>query len=135
MTRSIRNAPSLLLLMISMIPIAAPPYFAAQPAPRLQAYFASDFTDKEYQKKAYSTVASLWTMPAEMPAEGNKAVVVVVILRDGTGSELRLHMESGSKAWDDAAIAAVKNSIPFAALPKAYGRDSVEVHFHFLYTE
>jgi len=135
MTRSIGNAPSLFVLAIGIALIAVPSFVAAMPAPRLQVFFASDFTDQEYQKKAYTQVASLWTMPTELPPEGNKAVVIVVILRDGKGADVRLHMESGSQMWDDAAVAAVKNAIPFPALPAGYGHDSVEVHFHFLYTE
>ncbi len=135
MTRSIRPATILLVLMIGMMLVAVPPLYSALAAPKLHVFFASDFTDQEYQKKAYSKVASLWVMPSAMPPEGNKAVVIVVILRDGKGADVRLTFESGSQAWDDAAVAAVKNSIPFAALPQGYGRDSVEVHFHFLFSE
>jgi len=135
MRGSSRNAASLLVLMTGLMLIAVPPPAVAEAAPRLQVYFASDFTDQEYQKKAYSKVASLWTMPVETPPEGNKAVVIVVILRDGKGADVRLHMESGSQAWDDAALAAVQDSLPFAALPAGYGHDSVEVHFHFIFTE
>ena len=135
MKGSIRNAASLLGFMTGLMLIAVPPPAVAEAAPRLQVFFASDFTDQEYQKKAYSKVASLWTMPVQMPPEGNKAVVIVVIRRNGEGADVRLHMESGSQAWDDAALAAVQDSLPFAALPAGYGRDSVEVHFHFIFTE
>ena len=136
MTRPMRHA-TLLLVLLTCTALATTmsPPAAAAAAPKLQVFFASDFADREYQKKAYAKVASLWVMPAEMPPEGNKAVVIVVILRDGKGAEVRLHMESGSQAWDDAAVAAVKESIPFPALPAEYGRDSVEVHFHFMFTE
>jgi protein TonB len=135
MTRSIRHLTSLLVLLTCTVLAAGPPVDAAQAAPRLQVFFASDFTDHEYQKKAYTKVASLWVMPSEMPPEGNKAVVIVVILRDGKGADVRLNYESGSKAWDDAAVAAVKSAIPFEPLPEGYRRDSVEAHFHFLFME
>jgi len=115
--------------------VAAPSPAVAMPSPKLQVFFASDFSDQEYQKKAYSKVASLWVMPSELPPEGNKAVVVVVILRDGKGADLRLHFESGSKMWDEGALAGVKSAIPFEPLPEGYGRESVEVHFHFIYAE
>lgn len=135
MTRSKRRATLLLVLMTCTVLAAVPLLYAAQASPRLQVFFASDFSDQEYQKKAYSRVASLWVMPSDLPPEGSKAVVIVVILRDGKGADVRLNYESGSQAWDDAAVAAVKSAIPFEPLPRGYGRDSVEVHFHFLFTE
>ncbi len=135
MTRSICCAASLLVLMACIVLIAVQPLTAAAAAPRLQVFFASDFTDREYQKESYSKVAALWTMPAKMPPEGSKAVVVVVILRDGKGADVRLHFQSGSQDWDDAAVAAVKSAAPFDPLPPGYGPDSVEVHFHFVYSE
>lgn len=135
MTRPMRCATLLLVLLACTVPAAVPsPAFAAA-APRLQVFFASDFKDQAYQKKAYSKVASRWAMPSELPPEGNKAVVVVVILRDGRGADLRLHYESGSQRWDEAAVAAVKSAIPFEPLPVDYGEDSVAVHFHFIYAE
>ncbi len=135
MTRSIPCASPLRLLVACIVLIAVQPLTAAEAAPRLQVFFASDFTDREYQKESYSKVAASWTMPAKMPPEGSKAVVVVVILRDGKGADVRLHFQSGSQEWDDAAVVAVKSAAPFSPLPKGYGRDSVEVHFHFAYSE
>ncbi len=135
LARSIRCATALLVLIACIILIPVQPLIAAAAAPRLQVFFASDFTDREYQKESYSKVAALWTMPAKMPPEGSKAVVVVVILRDGKGADLRLHFQSGSQDWDDAAVAAVKSAAPFSPLPKEYGRDSVEAHFHFVYSK
>lgn len=104
-------------------------------SPRLQMYFASDFTDQAYQKKTYSKVASSWKMPAETPKEGAKAVVIVRIQRDGSAPDPALHMMSGSQAWDKAALDAIHRAAPFDPLPKGYRGSSVEVHFHFEYGE
>ncbi len=135
MARSIRCTPALLVLIACIILIVVQPLTAAAAAARMQVFFASDFTDREYQKESYSKVAALWTMPEKMPPEGSKAVVIIVILRDGKGADVRLHFQSGSQDWDDAAVAAVLSATPFPPLPKGYGRDSVEVHFHFAYSE
>jgi len=100
-------------------------------SPSLQAFFASDFTDQAYQKRAYDKVAGVWRRPPADPKHGAKAVVITTIARDGQASPPLLHMKSGSEAWDTAALAAVKSSSPFPPLPASYARPGVEVHFHF----
>jgi len=100
-------------------------------SPRLQAYFASDFKDADYQKKAFQKIAAAWKRPKESPAAGAKAVVITSIAASGAASAPVLHMKSGSDGWDAAALAAVKAAVPFDPLPKSYAHPSVEVHFHF----
>lgn len=104
---------------------------AASCQPRLQTFFAADFTDAAYQQKAYNKVASAWKRPPTLPAAGAKAVVIVSLARDGKASPPLLHLKSGSDGWDAAAMLAVKTASPFDPLPKSYPRDTVEVHFHF----
>jgi outer membrane biosynthesis protein TonB len=100
-------------------------------SPRLQAYFASDFKDAEYQKRAFQKIAAAWKRPKESPAAGAKTVVITSIEAGGAASAPVLHMKSGSDGWDAAALAAVKAAAPFDPLPKSYAHPSVEVHFHF----
>lgn len=104
-------------------------------APSLQVYFAADFKDEAYQSKVFKKVAGSWNMPAETPEPGGKAVVVVTIRRGGETSGTRLHHRSGADAWDAAAIQALSKAAPFNPLPKSYTPGSVEVHFHFAYTD
>jgi protein TonB len=101
--------------------------------PRLQIYFASDFTDVAYQQKVYRKVAAAWKWPPQSPKPGGKAVVIATIRKDGAAPGPMLHMKSGSDAWDAAALGAVRNAAPFDPLPKAYPHPAVEVHFHFEY--
>jgi outer membrane biosynthesis protein TonB len=112
---------------------AAPDGKAAAGAcsPRLQAFFAVDFTDQSYQQKAYQKVAGRWKRPADLPKAGSKAVVIATIQRDGQAQKPVLHMKSGADAWDAAALASVSGASPFEPLPASYRRDAVEVHFHF----
>jgi protein TonB len=107
------------------------PQPAGRCAPSLQVFFASDFTDQAYQKKAYDRVASLWKRPPADPKRGAKTVVIVTIAKDGRGTPPLLHMQSGSDAWDAAAMQAVKAASPFPPLPASYAQPGVEVHFHF----
>jgi TonB family protein len=99
--------------------------------PGLKVYFASDFKDMAYQKKAFDKVAKSWKRPAETPEPGSKAVVIVTIMLDGTVAETKLHYKSGSEAWDRAAVETFKRVSSFDPLPKGYPRPSVEAHFHF----
>ncbi len=106
---------------------------AAAGTPDLKTYFGSDFKDQAYQAKTHKKVGLAWKRPAETPKPGSKTVVIVTILRDGSLFEAKLHLKSGSQAWDASALDAVKSAAPFDPLPKSYPRTSVEVHFHFEY--
>jgi periplasmic protein TonB len=136
-----RTAPSAILKQaLLLVPIAAAcaalvllPRTAAAASPRLQVFFAADFTDVPYQQEVYKRVAAVWQWPAEMPKPGSKAVVIISISRNGDASAPALHLKSGSAAWDAAAMEAVRRATPFAPLPKNYRPPSVEVHFHFGY--
>jgi TonB family protein len=97
----------------------------------LNVYFQKTLTDTAYQKKVFDKVAKGWKMPASLPSVGKKTVVQAVITKDGKLASTMVSMESGVKAWDDAALAAVRGSAPFGPLPKDYGYPSVQVHFHF----
>jgi|KBSSwiStaDraftv2_1062776.scaffolds.fasta_scaffold294161_2 TonB family protein len=110
---------------------AQAPGGAGHCTPSLQVFFASDFTDQAYQKKAYDKVASLWKRPPADPKRGSKTVVITTIAKDGKGTPPMLHMKSGSDAWDAAAMQAVKAASPFPPLPASYAQPGVEVHFHF----
>ncbi|MEO6323966.1 MAG: TonB family protein [Thermoanaerobaculia bacterium] len=104
---------------------------AAQPS--LNVYFQSTLKDAAYQKATFDRVAGKWKSPAAagLPKVGSKAVVQTVIARDGKLVSATVSMESGSKKWDDAALAAVRSSAPFGALPASYKFPTVEAHFHF----
>jgi len=108
--------------------VAAAPAGKAQP--RMNAYFATGFDDAAYQKQAVDKVLAAWA-PKGQPAAGKIAVLISKIGRDGKLRELYFHQNSGDKAWDDAAEAAVAKAAPFPPLPKPYPHDTVEVHWHF----
>jgi len=66
-----------------------------------------------------------WAIDAGL--EG-KVVVRFTILQDGTlGKEPQLVRSSGTKVLDNAAIAAIKESAPFPALPQALNREWLQI--------
>jgi protein TonB len=118
---------------LSLPSVAGPANGGGPAALSLNAYFPADFTDAGYAKIAMDKVLKVWKPSPPLPAAGRKAVVISTILRDGKLLQARLHMGSGSKAFDEAAVSAVKKAAPFAPLPKGYTGSSAEVHWHFLH--
>ncbi len=116
------------VLVLALAPVA----LAAAGSPRLQAFFQQDLTDAAYQQKVYSRVAGKWRQPGAKarPALGKKVVVRAVIGRDGKLVSTDIAIESGSKAWDDAALAAVKKAAPFPPLPASFPLATLDAHFH-----
>src|SRR5262245_1393051 len=106
-------------------------FAAGKPQPKMNAYFASDFTDTAYQQAAVNKVLKAWKAAPPWPEGGHKTVVISTIGRDGALLEARQNLSSGLKGFDDAALAAVKGGAPFAPFPKAYTRATIEVHWHF----
>ncbi len=118
-------------LAAALLAIAAATPLQAAGKPSLNVYFQKTLTDAAYQKKVFEKVAKAWKMPAPLPAVGKKTVVQAVITKEGKLASAMVSMESGSGAWDDAALAAIRAAAPFDPLPQGYAYRSVEVHFHF----
>ena len=98
--------------------------------PSLNVYFQSTLKDPAYQKQVFRKVAGAWKAPASAPPVGKKCVVQAVISRDGRVQSALVSMESGLKAWDKAALAAVEKASPFPPLPASYDHKTLEAHFH-----
>jgi protein TonB len=100
--------------------------------PQLNVYFQSNLTDTGYQRKVFDKVAKGFVTPKakDFPKAGSKAVVRAVIASDGKLASATVSMESGSKAWDAAAVAAVTRAAPFPPLPKGFDQPTVEADFH-----
>ncbi len=112
--------------------LALAPVALAAGSPQLQAFFQSELKSAGYQQKVYSRVAGKWRQPGARgtPALGRKTVVQAVIGRDGKLASAVVSMQSGPKAWDEAALAAVKKAAPFPPLPEAYKLSTLDAHFH-----
>lgn len=100
--------------------------------PQLNVYFQSNLTDAAYQRKVFDKVAKGFVTPKakDFPKLGSKSVVRAVIGTDGKLVSATVSMESGSKAWDAAALASVTRAAPFAPLPKGFDAPTVEADFH-----
>ncbi|NPC53062.1 TonB family protein [Corallococcus sp. AB032C] len=106
---------------------------AASGSPRLQTYFQGSVDGPTYQQQAFQRVAKAWKQPGPKgtPALGKKTIVQAVLDKDGKLVSTAILTESGAKAWDAAALAAVKKAAPFPPMPKGTTTPTVEAHFHF----
>ncbi|WP_366928087.1 TonB family protein, partial [Corallococcus exiguus] len=106
---------------------------AASGSPQLQTYFQGSVDSPTYQQQAFQRVAKAWKQPGPKgtPALGKKTIVQAVLDKDGKLISTAILTESGAKAWDAAALAAVKKAAPFPPMPKGTTTPTVEAHFHF----
>ncbi|RJS24150.1 energy transducer TonB [Corallococcus sp. H22C18031201] len=121
------------LALVAALALALPTLaLAAGGRPQLQTYFQSSLSNATYSQKTFARVARTWVQPSakQVPTVGKKAIVQAVLGPDGKLVSSQVLMESGSKAWDAAALAAVKKAAPFDPLP-AGTLAPLEVHFHF----
>lgn len=126
-----RPLPTVLAALLGALLVAGPrPAAAAQPS--LNAYFQSTLKDPAYQKKTFERVARRWKAPpaAGFPKPRSKTVVQAVLTKEGKLASTTVSTSSGSKRWDEAALAAVMTAAPFDPLPAGYGYPTLEVHFH-----
>lgn len=96
----------------------------------LKAYFQDVLKDQAYQQRAYAKVAKAWKQPAQSPAVGKKTIVQAILDREGKLVSSKVLRASGSKAWDDSVLAAVRAAAPFGPLPRDFAYPTVEAHFH-----
>jgi protein TonB len=84
-----------------------------------------DFTYGYYVEQMLALISNNWARP---PAAGRiEAVVHYRIARDGTVSEIELLESSGDRAFDDAALTAVRLASPLPPLPASFNSDSLGV--------
>jgi TonB family protein len=85
-----------------------------------------------------SSVNRHWLVVMPGIARGGQKGRVAVefdIMRDGaiSGDEPTLHLSSGAKPLDSAAMIAIRASAPFQPLPPGFFRPSIRVRFTFGY--
>lgn len=88
-----------------------------------------DFPYTLYIEGMQRRVGTNWFRP--QVASGTAAVVYFRILRNGTIAEARIETPSGNRAFDRAALSAVRSSNPLTPLPYGYAGTFLGVHLTF----
>lgn len=88
------------------------------------------------QLKARFEGSGCWIYPAEAARRGiyGDLRVNFTIRKNGSLGEVDLVRTSGHQLLDDAAIRALKDCGPYWPLPDEWGRDSIEIPAHFIYS-
>jgi len=92
---------------------------------------ASDFPHAWYLRQVLTKVEREWQKQGQIAEPGQKPLIMVEILRDGSTSPPRIEKSSGNAFYDQAALRAVMDARPFAPLPGDWTRPSLRVMFSF----
>jgi TonB family protein len=92
-----------------------------------------DFPFQWYLTAVQRKVYEQWTQPAG-GTQGQKAVIVFEIARNGEVSRARVEKPSGDAIYDLAALRAVTGASPLPPLPEQFRGTMLRVHFGFEFT-
>ncbi len=76
-------------------------------------------------------IDSNWVPPKRSPGSVETAVLSVRVLRSGQVRDLAVHSSSGDRAFDDAALRAVRLSTPLPPLPPLYKAETIILELQF----
>jgi TonB family protein len=91
-----------------------------------------DFPFQWYLTAVQRKVYEQWTQPLSS-AQGQRAIIVFEIARNGEVSRARVEKTSGDATYDLAALRAVANANPLPPLPAEFKGTMIRVHFGFEY--
>ena len=87
---------------------------------------------KEYSSQTKLRVTRNFNIPPALaPKENIQAIIAIKILRNGTLDYANFEKHSGNRYFDDAALKAVKKSVPFAPFPEKIRENSIEIGIIF----
>ena len=92
---------------------------AAGPLPKGGGSAEMDAKWRAYYARIWGLIKKQWALPGGiMPDHDTQAVIVIVILRDGTLENLNIEKSSGNKYFDQSATRAIKKASPFPPLSR-----------------
>jgi TonB family protein len=91
-----------------------------------------DFPFQWYLTAVQRKIYEQWAQP--FGAQGQKAVIVFEIARNGEVNRVRVEKPSGDATYDLAALRAVTNASPLPPLPEQFKGPMLRVHFGFEFT-
>jgi periplasmic protein TonB len=95
-----------------------------------------DFKYYSYMLKLKERIESVWNYPADAAARGISGDLYIrfTIRKNGSLEEAELMRTSGHRDLDDAAKQALRNAQPYWPLPDEWGKDSLTITGHFVYS-
>jgi TonB family protein len=93
---------------------------------------ASDFPFTYYLRQLHAKVSERWRRPPLVATEQTSAVIYFEIDREGQiRGEPKVKQSSGNEVYDQSALRAVVESVPFPPLPREFPGQYLKVNFGF----
>jgi len=96
---------------------------------------AERFPFSYYLEAIEGRVSRNWFGSAVSGSNRLSCVVYFRLLRDGRIEELKVEKSSGNRYFDESALRAIKSSVPFPPLPRAFSGSYLGIHFAFVQNE
>jgi protein TonB len=95
-----------------------------------------EFKYRTYMLRLKEKIESIWRYPPDAAMGGIHGDLIIrfTIKKNGMLGDLELLRTSGHRSLDEAALQALKEAQPFWPLPKEWGKDSLPITGHFVYT-
>ncbi|MGD0883929.1 MAG: TonB family protein [Thermodesulfovibrionales bacterium] len=95
-----------------------------------------EFKYRTYMLRLKEKIESIWTYPPDAAMAGihGDLIISFTIKKNGMLGDIELVRTSGHRSLDEAAQQALKDAQPFWPLPKEWGKDSLPITGHFVYS-
>jgi protein TonB len=95
-----------------------------------------EFKYAMYMQRLKDRIESIWHYPADAAMRGIHGEVLIefTIGKNGKLTDVSLERTSGDRSLDQAAMQALKEADPYWPLPDEWGKDSLTVRGHFVYS-
>ncbi len=97
---------------------------------------AGEFRYEGYMNKLKEKIESIWRYPQDAARRGIKGDLKIrfTISKNGRLEDVEVVRTSGYRVLDEAAVQALKEGDPFWPLPEDWGKDSLTITGHFIYS-
>jgi protein TonB len=95
-----------------------------------------EFKYSTYMMRLKERIEGIWRYPTEAAMRGiyGDLYIKFTIRKNGTLEDVELIRTSGHRSLDDAAMRALKDGAPYWPLPDEWGKDSMSITGHFVYS-
>jgi protein TonB len=95
-----------------------------------------EFKYEGYMMRLKDRIEGIWHYPADAAMRGiyGDLVIEFTIAKNGRLTDVSLKRTSGHRGLDQAAMQALKDGEPYWPLPDEWGKDSLTVTGHFVYS-
>lgn len=97
---------------------------------------SEEFKHHDYMRRLKERIEGAWEYPPDAAMRGlyGDLYIKFTIKKDGLLGNMELMRTSGHRSLDEAAMKALKNAEPFWPLPEEWGKETLTIDGHFVYS-